>query len=1196
MINNRNISVVTDMKWTSDGKKICIVYEDGAVVVGSVDGNRIWGKELNMHLRFVEWSPDNRLIVFVTADSEVLIYDADGNRLRPMSLAAFDSVDGGMGDNTIVAVHWYCSEGSYNSRNGSGYLHYSHVETSPSLVIALESGMLLLSRGDEDVNSIVVNTEMKIVSCKWNHSGTVIAVSGSLRSKRSDESKTINLLKFYDAYGKLLRTMRVPGEKVSDVTWDGSGLRLALAVDSYIFFANARPKYTWAYLLNTVIYAYSRPDRRESAVIYWDLTAAETHIKMVNGLKFLAAAGDFCALVVAEKSSDVGVTADKSGEKSNSKSVYRVQLRNAIGAIIDSKTLLFEPKLFCMGPNHIVAMNDRTVYTWQFQSLVAKSGLASGSSAELADTNAGTNSNSGGGNSNSNSNRGGITSSSSSSGGGGGRTKERIFDIDNTDFATAQAPDTFKLQTDVITNYITCATIDDKFLVVGRRHGTITRYSLPHLSPESTYEVGSEPYRIEVNCSSSRLAVVDIVGNLSVLDLDARVPSPSEGREGEEKEKDNQVEKALSLGSGLGLGLGLGYGLGKRTSIERKDVWDLKWAEDEEEMLCIMEKSKLVVFRGEAAEEPVVASGYIARFKDLEIRTVSLDDLLTHPEQPNKECVIDYESKYLLEGREKIAAEGLSGGYLYADKNPHPQLWRLLAEAALEALDLNMAERAFVRCNDYYGIQLVKQLRSMPDKMKARAEVAVHLKRFDEAEAIYREIDRKDLAISMRRKIGDDMKVVQLLQTGGGNDKLVKEAYDRIGESFADRFKWEKAAQYFVRSRNIDRLAECYYRLENFKALADLCKEPGGLGLVVTDGSPYQLLTMLASRYETVGLYEEAVDCYIRGGNPKAAVDCCVAGNRWDMALELAEKHDYPQVEGLLTRFANRLISSPNPSRRLDAVELYRRANKPTEAAQLLGEIAEHAARTDVKPSLAKKLHVFKALEIERHRKRSTETVNGSTAAGGGTNNGTTIAQATAKTLETLMMTSLETTAGTMTQLGTKKSNKAFGSPWRGAAAYHFYMLAHKQIYGGNAEAGMKTAIKLCEYDDILDPRSIYSLLCLAALRVKFFGICSKAFVKLETISDLSDKVRDDIQTLAVRIFKQHPPTDPANLEGPYEDCLQLGTSYHACIITGRAIQKSEYDECRTCRHQMLQSMRPPGDAMKNCPLCHSTLGKGGSK
>jgi hypothetical protein len=31
MINNRNKSIVKDMKWTADGLKICIVYEDGAL-------------------------------------------------------------------------------------------------------------------------------------------------------------------------------------------------------------------------------------------------------------------------------------------------------------------------------------------------------------------------------------------------------------------------------------------------------------------------------------------------------------------------------------------------------------------------------------------------------------------------------------------------------------------------------------------------------------------------------------------------------------------------------------------------------------------------------------------------------------------------------------------------------------------------------------------------------------------------------------------------------------------------------------------------------------------------------------------------------------------------------------------------------------------------------------------------------------
>lgn len=46
-----------------------------------------------------------------------------------------------------------------------------------------------------------------------------------------------------------------------------SGLRIALAVDSNIFFANIRPSYTWAYLLNSVVMSYGGGGERSRYVI-----------------------------------------------------------------------------------------------------------------------------------------------------------------------------------------------------------------------------------------------------------------------------------------------------------------------------------------------------------------------------------------------------------------------------------------------------------------------------------------------------------------------------------------------------------------------------------------------------------------------------------------------------------------------------------------------------------------------------------------------------------------------------------------------------------------------------------------------------------------------------------------------------------------------------------------------------------------
>jgi len=42
-----------------------------------------------------------------------------------------------------------------------------------------------------------------------------------------------------------------------------------------------------------------------------------------------------------------------------------------------------------------------------------------------------------------------------------------------------------------------------------------------------------------------------------------------------------------------------------------------------------------------------------------------------------------------------------------------------------------------------------------------------------------------------------------------------------------------------------------------------------------------------------VGLCDEAVDCYLKAGDVKKALDCCVLLNHWSKAVELAEKNNF---------------------------------------------------------------------------------------------------------------------------------------------------------------------------------------------------------------------------------------------------------------------------------------------------------------
>lgn len=256
------------------------------------------------------------------------------------------------------------------------------------------------------------------------------------------------------------------------------------------------------------------------------------------------------------------------------------------------------------------------------------------------------------------------------------------------------------------------------------------------------------------------------------------------------------------------------------------------------------------------AEEPILSAGYICTFKDLEIRAVLLDEVLREPDTPSNEHILDLEVKSLRDTRDLLEKVGIKDALSFIEENPHPRLWRLLAEAAIEDLDLATAESAYVRCKDYPGIQFIKRLQNIQNQRIQKAEIAAWFHRFDEAERTYLEVDRRDLAISLRKRLGDWFKVVQLLKTGsGGNDAEMEEAWNNIGDYYAERHKWEEAVQHYEKSRNIERLVKSYYALEDYHSLESLVD-------VMQPNDP--LLDNLGTLFASVGMGKQAVEAFVK--------------------------------------------------------------------------------------------------------------------------------------------------------------------------------------------------------------------------------------------------------------------------------------------------------------------------------------------
>lgn len=83
-----------------------------------------------------------------------------------------------------------------------------------------------------------------------------------------------------------------------------------------------------------------------------------------------------------------------------------------------------------------------------------------------------------------------------------------------------------------------------------------------------------------------------------------------------------------------------------------------------------------------------------------------LDEILKDPEDIKNinEMITHYEAKTLSDTRDFLTKVSLKEAVEFVEKNPHPRLWKLIAENALDKLNFNVAERAFVKTDDYHGI------------------------------------------------------------------------------------------------------------------------------------------------------------------------------------------------------------------------------------------------------------------------------------------------------------------------------------------------------------------------------------------------------------------------------------------------------------------------------------------------------------
>ena len=109
-------------------------------------------------------------------------------------------------------------------------------------------------------------------------------------------------------------------------------------------------------------------------------------------------------------------------------------------------------------------------------------------------------------------------------------------------------------------------------------------------------------------------------------------------------------------------------------------------------------------------------------------------------------------------------------------------------------LDFLNAERALLQIDDFKTLKYVKKIQQLDDREKQRAEVYTLQGKYEEAEKVYRGIERKDLAINMRVRTGDFYGVLEMVKEGSGYDEILGKMTNQLGNFYAERLEWDKAA------------------------------------------------------------------------------------------------------------------------------------------------------------------------------------------------------------------------------------------------------------------------------------------------------------------------------------------------------------------------------------------------------------------
>jgi len=1180
MVNNRGISTIVDVRWSKNGRDISFLYEDGHLFSGTVEGKNTWYNNLEEETEFIEYSPNDDKILVSQKKEKIFVLSSSGQQIGEITLN--ESIK----NLEIANINWW-------GRNNSKYIenegfHKKH------LMIAFKNGTVILIDDETDEDPVVIKTELKkITKTQWEVDGLYIAILGELNDdkiikeeKDEDEKDKQDKKDENNIEGNNTKNNNTNNNKENEINTNSNNKDMEINIynnnsnnnkkenntisynghnKSILLFYNVKGElikkficpchvnsFSWGYSSTLALaadkYIYLAFAKFNYKWTYFNDTIVFAYLISDNkyNIMFLDTINNNkqCKIVynlINVLSSDYHCTIiqeGKDGKEGKEENEYSYMITNSFCNVLLKKLCPIKPIYYSMN-NEFISISDKDyVYVLQYK----------GYSKQKTD--------------------------------GNSQEKNRKQSDLNSSIRSVYNPSINKLDTKNMNEFC--------FFIGGT------------LSPGINYDYNNFPHTkiskhqiLNIYLSNNYLYVA--LSNLIInrynlyemtIDIQLKI---------DENIKCfglSPFEKYLwCINNNDFLSI---YSLEKnrpeKLNYYQKEVWGIKWCvkkddEIKEDTLefAILQKNRLYFINNLQPEGKMEkCPDYLGSYLDNEVTAVRIEKLNNDRNKDSfegQDYLKKYENQVLKEFKDLIEDDkvDLKTVLDYANNHPCKTFYKAITKKALEKLDFDTAQKTMLQTGDFEGLEFLKNVKNIEDDELKKAEILQYNSNYDEASNKYNQMNRNDLNLAMLMKLGKWDKVTDIMSKNDPNskDENLKMAYNNYADDLFEKKDYDNAEENYKKAGNIQGLTNVYFAKEDYEKAANMLD-------VIPEEDEY--LEEVGDKFRKKGMCDEAVKAYMKHGNINKALETYIENKRWADAIELSSKNDFINMEQLTNKFSQELLRS---GRKFDLVELYSKAHMRNEVNKYLNEIACDMRRIRLSPLLIKKIYVLAALELERYKalisdsQISDEHIHNSYS-------------------EELKNKEKNDKKDFNYKYSSKDIDKILFNQWRGAEAFHYYMLCQVQLYNKKFKEACKTVMRLTLYEKELGTEEVYRLIALCAYLNKCFKICSFALSILENLDTINKNRRLKYKELAESIFLKYGPKNIDEKFYKCENCNQLvseydvfckfcGHNFSGCVLSGSSIFDHNYFKCKQCHHKT-KKLEVKKSPINNCPMCHVSL------